>query len=87
MIILRNQLVKSGVFNVFCSSKSKRRKLTRNISLMLLAFSDEIETLRATDPKADLGPIYQNYDFKICAGERSTRYATAEATKDIVISV
>jgi hypothetical protein len=24
------------------------------------AFSDEIETLRATDPKADLGPIYQN---------------------------
>jgi hypothetical protein len=25
------------------------------------AFSDEIETLRATDPKA--GPIYQNYDF------------------------
>jgi hypothetical protein len=23
------------------------------------AFSDEIETLRATDPKADLGPIYQ----------------------------
>jgi hypothetical protein len=38
------------------------------------AFSDEIETLRATDPKADLGPIYQNYDFmqslcwrKICS--------------------
>jgi hypothetical protein len=53
------------------------------------AFSDEIETLRATDPKADLGPIYQNYDFmqSLYAGERSARYATAEATKDIVISV
>jgi hypothetical protein len=52
------------------------------------AFSDEIETLRATDPKADLGPIYQNYDFmqSLYAG-RSARYATAEATKDIVISV
>jgi hypothetical protein len=52
------------------------------------AFSDEIET-RATDPKADLGPIYQNYDFmqSLYAGERSARYATAEATKDIVISV
>jgi hypothetical protein len=37
------------------------------------AFSDEIETLRATDPKADLGPIYQNYDFmqSLYAGERS----------------
>jgi hypothetical protein len=48
-----------------------------------------IETLRATDPKADLGPIYQNYDFmqSLYAGERSARYATAEATKDIVISV
>jgi hypothetical protein len=36
------------------------------------AFSDEIETLRATDPKADLGPIYQNYDFmqSLYAGER-----------------
>jgi hypothetical protein len=47
-----------------------------------------IETLRATDPKADLGPIYQNYDFmqSLYAGERSARYATAEA-KDIVISV
>jgi hypothetical protein len=51
------------------------------------AFSDEIETLRATDPKAD--SIYQNYDFmqSLYAGERSARYATAEATKDIVISV
>jgi hypothetical protein len=46
--------------------KVKRRKLTRNISHMLLAFSDEIETLRATDPKADLGSIYQNYDAEIC---------------------
>jgi hypothetical protein len=50
------------------------------------AFSDEIETLRATDPKADLGPIYQNYDF-MQYEKRSARYATAEATKDIVISV
>jgi hypothetical protein len=58
-------------------------------SVLLQAFSDEIETLRATDPKADLGPIYQNYDFmqSLYAGERSARYATAEATKDIVISV
>jgi hypothetical protein len=31
----------------------------------------------------------QNYDFmqSLYAGERSARYATAEATKDIVISV
>jgi hypothetical protein len=52
------------------------------------AFSDEIETLRATDPKADLGPIYQNYDFmqSLYAGERSSR-ATAEATKDIYLSL
>jgi hypothetical protein len=52
-------------------------------------FSDKIEELRATDPKADLGPIYQNYDFMqgLYAGKRSERYATAEATKDIVISV
>jgi hypothetical protein len=52
------------------------------------AFSDEIETLRATDPKADLGPIYQI--MTLCSHymlERSARYATAEATKDIVISV
>jgi hypothetical protein len=52
------------------------------------AFSDEIETLRATDPKADLGPIYQNYDFmQSLYAEKDARYATAEATKDIVISV
>jgi hypothetical protein len=53
------------------------------------AFSDEIEKLRAVDANADLGPIYQNYDFmqSLYSGERSARYANAEATKDIVISV
>jgi hypothetical protein len=42
------------------------------------AFSDEIETLRATDPKADLGPIYKI--MTLCSHymlERSARYATA----------
>jgi hypothetical protein len=52
------------------------------------AFSDEIETLRATDPKSGFGSYLPKYDFmqSLYAGERSARYATAE-TKDIVISV
>jgi hypothetical protein len=51
------------------------------------AFSDEIETLRATDPKADLGPIYQNYDFIIHMLEKDLLATPLRATKDIVISV
>jgi hypothetical protein len=52
------------------------------------AFSDEIETLRATDPKADLG--LSTKIMTLCSHymlEKDLRYATAEATKDIVISV
>jgi hypothetical protein len=50
------------------------------------AFSDEIE--RATDPKADLGPIYRNTDFmqSLYAGE-DLLATPLRATKDIVISV
>jgi hypothetical protein len=51
------------------------------------AFSDEIETLRATDPKADLG--LSTKIMTLCSHYmlKRSRYATAEATKDIVISV
>jgi hypothetical protein len=46
----------------FCQVESKKH-WERYVPSVLPAFSDEIETLGATDPKADLGPIYQNYDF------------------------
>jgi hypothetical protein len=53
------------------------------------AFSDEIETLRATDPKAIWVLSTKNYDFmqSLYAGERSARYATGGSKSDIVISV
>jgi hypothetical protein len=84
-------MVKVSLSFYVVSVKDRIQESTGNIMYppyCYQAFSDEIETLRATDPKADLGPIYQN-DFmqSLYAGERSARYATAEATKDIVISV
>jgi hypothetical protein len=51
------------------------------------AFSDEIETLRATDPKADLGPIKI---MTLCSHymlEKDLLATPLRATKDIVISV
>lgn len=53
------------------------------------AFSDRVKELRDADPKASLDSIYQDYDFMqgLYAEEPSSRFANAEATKQIVISI
>jgi hypothetical protein len=72
--LLENQLmVKVSLSFYVVSVKDRIQESTGNIMYppyCYQAFSDEIETLRATDPKADLGPIYQN-DFmqSLYAGE------------------
>lgn len=52
-------------------------------------FSEAVNALREADPNASLDSIYSNYEFMqgLYADKPSDRFASAEATKKIVISI